>query len=279
MAPRNRGPLAIKSLEKTNRPIENRTGNGAFGKNFPDWGGSDPDWEAVKAGSAILGLHGGVAECAFLSSQYRAMWASMAKVKIKLVSVLQTLRDKKIPFVLTGAHGIAGWTGRPRATHDVDILVKPGRNYVRAVNAVKALYPQLEARRFGGVTAFFVPGETLSLIDVTCPFRADNEATLQSAVWIEDRKLKYRVPTLEAALANKYGAMLSTGRDPGKRAQDAIDFYQMVKHSLTKGRQPIDLEKLADLGEMAWSGGGGKEILRLVDQVKAGKVPNVANGE
>jgi len=40
---------------------------------------------------------------------------------------------------------------------------------------------------------------------------------------------------------------------------------------MDEGRQPIDLEKLEALGEKVWSGGGGKEILRLVEQVKAGE--------
>ena len=49
--------------------------------------------------------------------------------------IVRTLSAKKIPFVLTGTHGISGWTGRVRATYDVDILVKAGRNYARAVDA------------------------------------------------------------------------------------------------------------------------------------------------
>jgi hypothetical protein len=53
--------------------------------------------------------------------------------------------------------------------------------------------------------------------------------------------------------------------------QDAVDFMQMVKHSLDRGRKPIDLAKLEALGEKVWPGGGGKEILRLVEQVKAGR--------
>jgi hypothetical protein len=48
-----------------------------------------------------------------------------------------------------------------------------------------------------------------------------------------------------------------------------------VKHSLDEGREPINLEALADLGEKVWPGGGGKEILRLVEQAKAGQVPAV----
>jgi hypothetical protein len=84
---------------------------------------------------------------------------------------------------------------------------------------------------------------------------------------------------LEAALANKYGAMLSVGRDPGKRGTDAVDFYTMVQHSLEEGRQSIDLEKLENLGEKVWLGGGGEEILHCVELAKAGQVPELMNTE
>jgi hypothetical protein len=112
-------------------------------------------------------------------------------------------------------------------------------------------------------------------VDVTYPHRLDNAETLRTAVWVAERKLRYRIPSLEAALANKYGAMLTPTRDPGKRGQDAVDFYNMVKHSLDEGREPIDLAVLEALGELVWPGGGGKEILQLIEDVKAGKVPNL----
>jgi hypothetical protein len=198
----------------------------------------------------------------------------MAPVQPDFRQIILTLQAKKIPFVLTGAHGISTWTGRPRSTHDVDILVKAGRNHARAVKALEALYPQLEVRNFTGLAAFFVPGETESVIDVTYPHRADQEVTLQTGFWIEERGLRYRIPTLEAALANKYGAMLTPSRDPIKRAQDGVDFAFMVKHSLDEGREPIDLEELATLGEKVWPGGGAMEIVRFIEQAKAGKVPN-----
>jgi hypothetical protein len=200
------------------------------------------------------------------------MWSStVAASPVDLNEILRALIKKKIPFVLTGAHAIGGWTGRPRATHDVDILVKPGRTHARAVNLIKALYPSLEMRNLSGGAAFFVPGEKRSVIDVTYPHRPDIAETLANPVWTEDKDLglRYRIPSLEAALANKYGAMVSPNRDPGKRAIDVADFTFMVQHSLDEGRQPIDLEKLEFLGEKVWSGGGGKEILRLVEQVKA----------
>jgi hypothetical protein len=239
------------------------------------WLAGIPEWEAAKASRRNLDHSDAVQECAYLSTQYRRMSSAMSKVLIDLDQILAALTAKKIPFVLTGAHGISGWTGRPRATRDIDLLVKPGKTYARAVGVIRVLYPQLEEHRFAGLTAFFPPGEKESVIDVIYPQRPDNAEALRTGVWVEERNLKYRIPSLEAALANKYGAMLTPTRDAGKRGMDAVDFYNMVKHSLDEGRQPIDLARLEVLGEMVWPGGGGQEILRLVEEVKAGKVPNL----
>ena len=90
---------------------------------------------------------------------------------------------------------------------------------------------------------------------------------------IEDGAARYCIPSLEAALANKYGASLTLSRDAGKRAQDMVDFYAMVRHSLDEGRMPIDIDALAELGELVWPGGGGAEIVRFVEQARAGEVP------
>jgi hypothetical protein len=239
---------------------------------------SDPAWEAAKAARRNLEHNEAVQESAYLEKQYRAMWRSnVAASPVDLNEILRTLIEKKVPFVLTGAHAIGGWTGRPRATHDVDILVKGGRNYARAVKVMRDLYPQLEERNFAGVTAFFVPGERESVIDVTYPHRADIAETLANPVWTEDKALgiRYRIPALESALANKYGAMLSPTRNPRKRQMDAIDFGWKVIHSTDEGRKPIDLQRLLELGEMVWPGGGGEEILRLVEMVKSDRQINL----
>jgi hypothetical protein len=220
---------------------------------------SDPAWEAMKATRRTLSHGEAVRESAFLSAQWRSMWGRRTAIQVDLRKLIQTLNAKKIPFVLTGAQAIGGWTGRPRATQDVNLLVKPGRNLTRAVKAVRELYPQLEVRPVADVWAFFVPGEKDSVIDATYPHRADLEETLAHPVWVEDRGLRYRIPALEAALANKYGAMLTATRGLEKRGQDVVDFWLMVKHSLDEGQQPIDLQRVAALGEKVWPGGAGRK--------------------
>jgi hypothetical protein len=235
---------------------------------------SDPAWERAKAGRRSLGHDEAVQEVCFLQRQFRLQWSNRVPASpVDLNSILRTLTQKRIAFVLTGAHGISGWTGKPRSTQDVDILVKAGRNHTRAVNALRALYPQLEVRAVTGVTAFFVPGETTSVIDVACPHRADLQETLANPTWVENPQqgLRYRIPSLEEALANKYGAMLTPTRDPEKRLQDAVDFTRMVRHSGDEGQLPINLDRLQVLGEKVWAGGGGQEVLGLVEQVKAGR--------
>ena len=236
---------------------------------------TDPAWEAMKATRRNVSHAEAVRESAFLTAQWQQMWGKRTAIAIDVRTILRTLNEKKIPFVLTGAQAIGGWTGRPRATKDVDILVRGGRTLTRAVNAIRKLYPHLEVRVFASVSAFFEPGDKDSVIDVTYPHRADLAETLAHPVWVEDRGLRYRIPALEAALANKYGAMLTPTRNVDKRSQDVVDFRLMVRHSLDEGQQPIDFARLADLGEKVWPGGGGQEIVRLVEQVKAGRTLNL----
>lgn len=239
---------------------------------------TDSAWEAMKDARQNIGHDEAVQQSFQLTQQFYRLWGhTMPTSPVDLRVVLQTLTSKKIPFVLTGAHGIGGWTGRPRSTKDIDILVKGGRNHARAVKAIKELYPELETKDHGGVIAFYVPGDIDSVIDVTFPLRDDQIETLSNPTWTENEAmgLRYRVPSLEEALANKYGAMLTPARASRKRRQDIIDFEYMVQHSMDKGRKPIDLDRLEVLGNKVWPGGGGKEILRLVDEVKAGKAINL----
>jgi hypothetical protein len=230
-------------------------------------------WEATKGNCRNLEPVEAVRESGWLSAEYRRRFRMPEIDWKKIVAALQA---KKIPFVLTGAYGIATWTGRPRSTHDVDILVKGGRNHARAVKAIQLLYPDLEMHMFTGLAAFFVPGERESVIDVIYPHRDDIAQTLATALWVEDGGIKFRIPTLETALANKYGASLSLLRDAGKRAQDMVDFYFMVKQSLEEGRQPIDMERVAELGELVCPDGGGVELVRLVKEAKLGNVPRLS---
>jgi hypothetical protein len=78
-------------------------------------------------------------------------------------------------------------------------------------------------------------------------------------------KESYRVPTLEMALTCKFAPMISLMRMDEKKHQDAADFIAMVRNNAE-----IDLEKLAELGDLVYNG-GGKEIVEMVRKVRAGE--------
>lgn len=239
---------------------------------------TSPEWEAIEAVRRNLDPNQAVQEVAFLQKRWRLFARGRLPTSpVDVNAVIRVLTLKRIPFVLIGTHANSGWTGRPRNTTDVDLLVKKGRRFGRAVSALRALYPRLEVRPGEEVTAFFVPGDKYPVIDVRYPDRRDLEETLRNALWAEDkrRRLRYRVPSLEQALANKYGAMRTRSREVARRMQHAVDFMLMVEHSADEGRQPIDLERLRTLGEMVRPQGGGEEILRLVNVVKAGRAIDI----
>lgn len=59
--------------------------------------------------------------------------------------------------------------------------------------------------------------------------------------------------------------MISLMRADERKFQDASDFMEMVKSNTE-----IDLETLAELGDLVYNG-GGKEIVEMVRKVRAGE--------
>jgi hypothetical protein len=235
----------------------------------------DPEFQAIKAARDNVSPVDAVRCSVHITRQMTMMWrGKLVATPVELFDVLKALATKKVPFVLTGTYAIGTWTGRPRATKDVDILARPGRNHARAVKAIQERFPDLEVRKVQNVTAFFRPGERESVIDVALPSRGDNRAALEDTVWVDDpvNGVRYRIPARECAIANKYGAMLTLTRDLTKRLQDMVDLNLMAKHSMDEGQTPLDLVRIEELGEMVWPRGGGKELLRIVQMAMSDEV-------
>src|SRR5262249_10880901 len=79
----------------------------------------------------------------------------------------------------------------------------------------------------------------------------------------------YKIPSLEMALAMKFAPMISLNRADIDKYQDAHDFGRMVVSNPT-----IDLQKLAELGDLVYPG-GGKELVEKVGQVRRGEKLNL----
>jgi hypothetical protein len=177
--------------------------------------------------------------------------------------VIAVLNRAKVPFVLVGAYGLAGWMN-PRATKDVDVVVAL-KQVKKAVRLLLEAFPNLEAEDVEVVVRLHDRASKEVAIDVMKPMQQPYREIFKNAVKITAKGQQYRVPSLAMALTCKFAPMISLARADARKYQDAHDFIVMVQ------RNPdIDLDKLAQLGELIYSG-GGMEIVEMVRRVRAGE--------
>jgi hypothetical protein len=184
------------------------------------------------------------------------------KNMIPPLEVIKVLNKAKVRFMLVGAHGIGGWLDQPRATNDVDVLVGY-RQHQKATQALLTAFPHLQADDQEVVIRLSDPASGNVVVDVMKSVQPLHREGLRFTEVVEAEGVKYKVPTLEMALALKFGPMVSPNRADGKKRRDAADFTIIVEQ-----HPDIDLEKLAELGELVYPG-GGKEIVELVRKIRA----------
>src|SRR5262249_23086263 len=195
-----------------------------------------------------------------LSERFRRMYNSGA-MKIEPENIIKVLNRAGVKFVLMGAHGIGPWMKEPRATRDVDLLVQKGHQR-KAVRAVREAYPALPVEDFPAVTRFLDPADQTAVIDLMKPVEEIYKEALKTNTAVGKT---HRIPTLEVALACKFGAMTSTNRSERKKHLDAADLIAMVEHQFDR----IERDVLFSLGEMVRDG-GGRDILKMVEDIRAG---------
>jgi predicted nucleotidyltransferase len=100
----------------------------------------------------------------------------MAKLHEDWIAFLRLLRERRVRFVIVGAHAVAAH-GRPRLTADLDILVEPtlenGRRIVRA----------LEECGFSGLDPAKVEQPDLVVFLGREPFRIDLLTSIDGVTW------------------------------------------------------------------------------------------------
>ncbi|MFV1968542.1 MAG: hypothetical protein ACC628_24225 [Pirellulaceae bacterium] len=169
-------------------------------------------------------------------------------------------------WVLMGLHGYVGYLPQPRATQDVDVLISH-RDRERAVRAVHEAWPTLVVEelepvvRFGDPNDCFADGRPKPVIDLMLPWSPLNQAILRDRENVlVDPETQHFIPTVEAALASKYAAIISDFRDREKKEYDAGDFRRIARAN--HGR--VNRAHLRRLGDLVWQG-GGEELERFLD--------------
>jgi hypothetical protein len=191
----------------------------------------------------------------------------MAKL-IPPVEVIRVLNEAKVPFVLVGAYGLSGWLKEARATEDVDVVVA-GRHVKKAVKALEAVFPDLEALDLPVVTRLRDRVTKDVAIDIMKPVQQPYRAVFHHTNTVRSGGQSYRVPSLEMALVMKFSAMTSIYRADKDKYQDAHDFILLVEHN-----PDFDRDNLAELASLIYPE-GGKDILEMARKVQAGEKLNL----
>lgn len=192
-----------------------------------------------------------------------ALSRMQVKNMISPLDIIRVLNAAGVKFVLVGAHGIAGWMKKPRATQDVDVVVM-NKHVKKATRALLAAFPKLQASDEEEVVRLRNPESGEVVIDLMKQHALYRE-TFKRVRRVSEGKEQYRIPSLEMALAMKFVAMISPNRPIAKKHQDAHDFAQMVLENPN-----VDAKALRALGQTAYLG-GGPALLEMIRKVRAGE--------
>jgi hypothetical protein len=208
----------------------------------------------------VLDVHArSLAKAATLSGFHHMEYA------VSPYEVIAVLNKAHVSFVLVGAYGLGGWTGKPRSTEDVDVIVA-AKHHKKAVRLLLAAFSHLEEYDLPVVTRLRDQATKEVAVDVVKPNQQLFREAFKYTHTITSQGHTYRIPTLEMALAMKFAPMISLYRQDGDKLHDAADFTYMVK-----ANADIDLTRLAELGDLVYPG-GGKEVVEMVGQIRRGEI-------
>jgi hypothetical protein len=191
-----------------------------------------------------------------------ARLARMSKRDIGPGDVAKILNAAKVKYVLVGAHAANGYNSAPRNTMDVDILA---RHPKQACRVIAEAFPELTPMDCAVVVRFKRPDGDVA-IDVMKPGAPPLwRELIKIARTVKVDGVPVPIPPVEGVLAAKLAAMVSPARAIEKKMFDAGDFIAIVK-----ANERIDLAFLERLGDLVYPG-GGREILKLVADARAGK--------
>jgi hypothetical protein len=140
----------------------------------------------------------------FLTTVYRQMYQPMA-ARIAPTRVVKVLREAGVVGLLLGTHGVGGYRSEPRATQDVDVLIKK-KDHAKAIRAIQEAFPKLEVNDTPVVTRFVDPHSGKPVIDLMKPTDALFKVAFRFSLPVGET---HRIPDLELALVTKFAAMVS----------------------------------------------------------------------
>lgn len=182
---------------------------------------------------------------------------SKAAMDVTPQQVIDVLTEAGVKgWVLIELHGYVGYMPNPRATQDVDVMVRHSERR-RAQKAITRRWPELAVQELSQVIRFCdspdldAQDEPKPVVDLMLPWAPFQDLILNEYV-VVDPQTQHRLPNLDAAIVSKYASMISPYRDREKKEYGAGDSRRLV----TANREQLKGEDLRRLGSLVWEYGG-----------------------
>ena len=175
----------------------------------------------------------------------------------KVLDLLNRLEEAEVDWVLVGAEGLNLYLERPRATVDVDIVVRQ-KDLRKAKKILKETCLEVKDSEVHLKGLLSAPPIRLE-VDV---IKSQCHRLFKEAL---DRKLLVegvKAPPVEVLLALKYFSAVSPWRPRGDKYQDVADFI----HAYRDNQSRLDRALLVDLASLAHKN-ARKEFEKYLDDV------------
>ncbi len=184
------------------------------------------------------------------------------------LEVAAIFEREKVSYVLIGGHMMSFYTGTARATVDVDFIVG-GAHFVRAAKAIDKAFSQFTQNdkvyhvTYDSKKSGLGDLERIDLVRDGFPLFREVVTRYSHTVQTGDHTV--RIPKIEAAVALKFAASISPNRGDENKPVDNADLLRLIRSTLR-----LDEKALVELGDLIYRG-GGRELLSLIGDIRAGK--------
>lgn len=179
----------------------------------------------------------------------------------KVLDFFNRLEQAGIDWVMVGAEAVNLYLKRPRATMDVDIVVRTA--HVRRVKKIVRDMCEVMKDTEVHFKALLSPDPMRLELDV---IKSQSHELFEAALENQVVREGVRVPRVEALLALKYLSAVSPWRARSDKLQDITDFMRAYRDNQSR----IDRQLLIDLASRAHKG-ARKEFEHFLDAIEKNK--------
>ena len=184
---------------------------------------------------------------------------------IDAIQVIEVLRKARVSFVLSGAIGLAGWMQKPQAETELDFLVAQ-KDLEKAAQAVTNVLPRTKLVKTPLRWRLLDRQDKPGVINLIRPVMEPDRWVFANAKTIQIDGQTCRIPSLEMAMAMKFGSIASIYRNEEGKLLDKYDLARMVSRNARRNEA-----KLSKLAARLFPG-GARLIRKVINQVSQDSV-------